>query len=323
MQRFLLPPSSMDGIMDKNLRPYLVELVGTFAFVFLAAGAVIADQLAAVTWHRQPGVAAFEIRATGDVAETAHPVTISEPRLGLTGIALAAGLAYAAALAFTVPYSGGYLNPAVPLTLWVLKRLDGGRTVALVVVQLLGAILAGGVLRLLLGARADLLALSRLGTPHLNTEAFAAAGVDLTTLIKGVGVELGLTFLLVFAIFGTGLDPRARQQWGGWVQRLLPLWLGILVTAATFFGFGLTGAAANPARWLGTAVWELTVPSLAVLGPWQDHPVYWVGPVVGALLAGSLYSVLVLPPEDEPTPASATPVTAAPPVTSTLYRTRR
>jgi hypothetical protein len=77
--------------MDKTYRPYIIELVGTFALVLLSAGAVLADQLAAITFHKQDGLAAFAIRE-GQASEVGYPVNIGEPRLGLTGIALTAGL---------------------------------------------------------------------------------------------------------------------------------------------------------------------------------------------------------------------------------------
>src|SRR5260370_37875701 len=101
---------------DKNLRASLAELIGTFALVFISAGSVYVSKL-------------------------------TDGQFGHVGIALATGLVYAAALAFTVPVSGGYLNPAVTVMLWVFKRLDGGRAIGLVVVQVLGSVLAVLVLR--------------------------------------------------------------------------------------------------------------------------------------------------------------------------------
>jgi glycerol uptake facilitator-like aquaporin len=70
--------------------------------------------------------------------------------------------------------------------------------------------------------------------------------------------------------------------------------------AVVLFGFHLTGAAANPARWFGPAVWQMSI--LANLPanvdrPLGDHVVYWVGPVLGALAAAVLYVLLILPPE--------------------------
>ncbi len=135
--------------MDKNLRPYLVELLGSFSFVFLSTAAVCGDWAA---------------RMSG------------QPGPGLIGIALVNGLAYAVALAITLPISGGYLNPAITLMLWVLKRLDGVQTTGLIFVQLLGASVAGGLIRLIFSE--EVLTGARLGAPHLNLEAFGLYGID-------------------------------------------------------------------------------------------------------------------------------------------------
>src|SRR5207245_7495812 len=93
-----------------------------------------------------------------------------QPAPGLVGIALAYGLAYAVGLAATVHISGGFLNPAIPLMLWVLKRMDGAKASGLIFVQFLGAAIAGGLVRLVFPE--DVLIGARLGTPHLNLAAF-------------------------------------------------------------------------------------------------------------------------------------------------------
>ena len=246
-------------MIDKQLRPYIAELIGAFALVFVGAGSVCASQL---TFGANP------------------------PPHHVVGIALAEGFILAVMLSATMNVSGGYLNPAVALVLWVFKRLDGGRAFWLIVAQFLGAVLAGGCVRLIFSD--SVYQPARGGTPHLNLEAFHHAAVpDLQILFSGIGIELALTFLLTFAIFGTILDPRA--------PRIAGLGVGLAMVAIVLMGFALTGAAANPARWLGAMVWELTVDSSA----YRDHAVYWIGPVLGALLAGGLYTALILPPAEE------------------------
>ena len=92
----------------------MAELIGTFALVFVSAGATIAARM----------------MQGGQV-----PVLFS--------VGLAVALIYAAVLAVTMPISGGYLNPAFTLMLWVFKRLDGARAFALILVQMLGGVTAG------------------------------------------------------------------------------------------------------------------------------------------------------------------------------------
>jgi MIP family channel proteins len=295
--------------MDKTLRPYLAEMIGTFALVFVGALTVCASRLAVRTGQPEPGL-----------------VMAGQPEFSLiVGIALAEGFTLAVALAATVPLSGGYLNPAITLMLYVFKRFELGKTLGLIFVQLLGAAMAGGLLRLFLTE--DVLTNARLGTPHLNLPALGAAGLTPRALLSGVGIEVVLTFLLTFAIFGTLLDPRAPRLLGRLGRWLSPLWVGLALMALILAGYSWTGAATNPARYFGPMIWEMTVPSLDLRRPYADHLVYWVGPILGALLAGGVYTYLILPQEEEKAPAAgAGPVAGAKKpagVSSTLFRSKK
>src|SRR5581483_12081268 len=99
-------------------RAYLIELLGTFALVYVGAGVVCVNQVTT---------------AVGQQAGTA-PLTLHQP--GLVGLALAQGLIVAVMLAVTVPYSGGYLNPAITLMLWCLGRAPTVRSAWLIGAQL-------------------------------------------------------------------------------------------------------------------------------------------------------------------------------------------
>jgi aquaporin TIP len=283
---------------EKNLRACMAEMLGTFALVLISAG----SQHIASLGGWQPGDVWWQP--------------------GLVWVALASGLMYAAALAATVPVSGGYLNPAVTIMLWVFKRLDEMQAILLVLAQILGACIAGGVLWLVLPADEPARMASQLGAPHLNLEYLGAAGSSsLAIAVKGICLELILTFLLVLIIFGTQLDPRAPRWSGNWANRLACLWIGLALVGCTIFGFPFTGAALNPARWLGPALWNLTQHADA----FQYHAPYWVGPISGALLAGWLYTALVLPPEVEARPAAAVspPTARTAAASSTLSRAKK
>ena len=96
--------------MDRSLlRAYLVELLGTFAVVFFGAGVVCVN---------------YVTTPSGQQPATANLLGMQP---GLVGIALAHGLILAVVLAVTVPVTGGYLNPAVSLMLWVFNRLSSRR----------------------------------------------------------------------------------------------------------------------------------------------------------------------------------------------------
>jgi aquaporin Z len=247
--------------MDSKLRPYFAELLGTFVLVFVGAGTVCA----AIAYANDSG----------------------RPALDLAGIALAQGCALAVALTFsTLDGPGGCLNPALTVMLWVCKRLNGTRTLIFIAAQLAGAALAGLLLRVSFSELA--LRDSRIGTPHLTMLVEPNAEIPFAAIVAGIGLEAAFTAIIAFAVFATLIDPRRPRQGG--------VGVGIAQTAVVLVGYNLTGGCANPARWFGTAIWQPTVPALSA-GAFADHTIYWVGPVLGALAGGILYSWAILPPE--------------------------
>ncbi len=242
--------------MDARTRLYVTELLGTFALVFVGAGTVCAYHLP------------------------------NDPRPEVSDVALAEGCALAVLLTVSIHVSSGCLNPAVTLMFWVFKRLDFARTCGLIGVQLLGAAAAGLLLRFAFSD--EVLLTARLGTPHVKAFLTDSNTLTLPGLISSIGVEFFLTCLVTLAIFATLIDPRGPKL-GGVV-------VGLAQVAAILLGFHLTGGAANPARWFGPAIWQLTVPELQNQKPLADHAVYWIGPVLGALAGGLFYSTFLLPP---------------------------
>ena len=89
----------------------------------------------------------------------------------------------------------------------------------------------------------------------------------------GVLVEAVLTFILVFTVFATAMDKRGMAN-------LAPIAIGLAVLVDHFVGVPLTGASMNPARSFGPAL---------VAGFWEDHWVYWLGPLIGGGLAALVY----------------------------------
>jgi glycerol uptake facilitator-like aquaporin len=160
-----------------------------------------------------------------------------------------------------------------------------------------------------------------MGAPHLNLEVFN--GMSLATMLKGIGIELVLTFFLCFIFYGLAFDPRAVRWTGKAPGRLMGLWLGLVLAADTIIGYPLTGGAVNPARWFGPVLAETTVEALWLQHPFRDHAVYWIGPIAGALIAGWLYTALVLPTEEESLPQKAQAGGVAAGVSSTLFRAKK
>jgi MIP family channel proteins len=187
-----------------------------------------------------------------------HNASSPAAGVGLLGVALAHGLAIAVMVSATGGISGGHLNPAVTFGLLVGGKIDLKNSIAYWIAQLAGGAAAGFLLLSIYGANgADVV---KGGTPNL------AEGV---TPGVGILVELVLTFFLVFVVYGTAVYAHAPKIGG--------LAIGLTITMGILFGGPLTGAAINPARTFG--------PALAT-GFWNNHYVYWIGPMAGGALAG-------------------------------------
>jgi aquaporin Z len=208
----------------------IAELIGTFALVFIGAGAVLTNVM--------PGNA-----------------------IGLLGIAAAHGLALSIAVTATMHISGGHLNPAVTAAFIATQRMKWEDGMQYVVSQLVGASIAAFFLKTIYAQRVwDKV---HLGTPVMGGGLGEGAGIF---------VEALLTFLLVFAVFGTAVDSGAARV-GGFA-------IGLTLFCDVLMGGPLTGAAANPARAFG--------PALAS-GWWKSQLVYWIGPILGGCAAGLVY----------------------------------
>lgn len=250
-------------MQSKLSRAYLVELVGTFGLVYFASAVVILNVLTLPT-----SADSMQIGTT--------PLTLHQP--GLVGIAVAQGLIFGLLLSLTLPVSGGYLNPAITLMLWVFNRIESKKAAWLIGAQVLGGILAS--LLLTYTFKEPILETARLGTPRVNHLAYPPP-LDQATLYACTGVEFVLTFFLVYAIFAAAKDP-IRSAQAAWLG-------GAVVTAAVFVGFPLTGAALNPARWIGPILVDRFVLAAAPspgTGPFAEALIYLAGPILGALLGG-------------------------------------
>lgn len=193
------------------------ELLGTFLFVFFAAGVVCADQ---------------GLRAAG------------QPGIGSIGIALVRGLAFAILVYALAHISGGHFNPAITIGAWVTRKIGSLQAIFYGIAQILGAMAAAWVLTHLIPDQAWRAA--GLATPDL------AADISRT---QGIILELILTFFLVFIFFAVVADVHEESvvasprllRFGGFAA-------GLAIFAAMLVGGPYTGASMNPAMVLGTAV---------------------------------------------------------------------
>ena len=186
---------------------------------------------------------------------------ISGGQSGLVGIALAHGLAIAVMVSATAGISGGHLNPAVTIGLLTAGKIDRTNALGYVIAQCLGAISAAILLKVVIPA--DILSTVNFGTPSLGTN---------VTPLMGLVTEIILTFFLIFAVYGTAVSKHAPKVGG--------LFIGLTVSLDILMGGPITGAAMNPARYLGPAL---------VSGNLTQCWLYWLGPVLGGIFAALLY----------------------------------
>ena len=184
--------------------------------------------------------------------------------IGLIEIAFAHGLAIAVTTSALGHISGGHFNPAVTAGLWVTRRISTPNAIGYVLAQVAGGILGAVALTVLFPE--GLRAASNLGTPVLGP------GIDFG---KAVGIEVVLTFFLVMVVFGAFIDRRSPNVGG--------LAVGLTFTMAILAAYPLTGAVMNPARAFGPAL---------LAGEWADQLVWWIGPVIGGVLAAMTYHYL-------------------------------
>ncbi len=190
---------------------------------------------------------------------------VSGGKSGLTGIALSHGLAIATMVSATAAISGGHLNPAVTIGLLCTKKINASNALGYIIAQCLGATVAAYLL--LICMPHDAVSAVNLGTPSL--------GVNVTTGM-GLLMEIITTFFLMFVVYGTAVDKRA--------PKLAGLFIGFTVALDVFVAGPITGAAMNPARYVGPA---LISGNLSML--W----LYWLGPVSGAILAAFCYNKIL------------------------------
>jgi aquaporin Z len=195
----------------------------------------------------------------------------------LVAVALANGLAIGIMVTNLGHISGGHFNPAITLGFVTTRRIKPSLAGVYWGSQLLGAAVAAFILRELTSLHAVRKGAIPMPAPHVTDG-------------KAVIFELILTFFLVWAVWATAVDPR------GAFKAIAGLAIGLTITIDVLMGGPFTGAAMNPARAFG--------PELA--GKlWTGWWIYWIGPMLGALLASGLYEYLYLRPT--PAPGGAAP----------------
>src|SRR6201987_1683756 len=164
--------------------------------------------------------------------------------------------------------SGGHINPAVTLALAVSGKFGWREVPGYIAAQLVGATVGAAAIFLTLGRAATVAAGG--GVTSYNS---ASMGFGRASLIEAIG-----TFMLVFVIFGV-IDHRAVPGWA-------PMAIGAVVFAIIIIVGPATGAAINPARYLGTFFMQ---DAFGGTVSWAQVPAYLIGEFVGGVVGALAY----------------------------------
>jgi aquaporin Z len=224
------------------MKKYLAESIGTFWLVLGGCGSAVL-------------AAAFP-----DVG------------IGLHGVSLAFGLTVLT-MAFAIGHiSGCHLNPAVSIGLWAGGRFPGGQLVPYIVAQVVGAVVAGGVLYLIASGKAgfDL-------SGGFASNGYGEHSPGKYSMIAALVTEIVMTAMFLIIIMGA-TDKRAPAGFA-------PIAIGLGLTLIHLISIPVTNTSVNPARSTGVAVF---------VGGWavQQLWMFWVAPIVGAVIGALMYRVI-------------------------------
>jgi aquaporin Z len=227
----------------------IAECIGTFWLVFGGCGSAVL-------------AAAFPYDANNG-----NPLGI-----GLVGVSLAFGLTVLT-MAYAIGHiSGCHLNPAVSFGLWAGKRFPGSELLSYIVSQVIGATVAGGFLFLIASNRGGGFQLT--GSNPLATNGFGVHSPGGYSLLACLLIEVVLTFIFLMVILGS-TDKRAPQG-------LAPVAIGLCLTLIHLISIPVTNTSVNPARSTGVAIF-------AGVELFSQVWLFWLAPIVGAILAGFFY----------------------------------
>ena len=206
--------------------------------------------------------------------------TMSSEGPNLVVVALGHGLGLSMAVYATGHISGAHINPAVTIAMFTRGRITPPDAVGYIISQLAGATLGALCLNMLYPEGA--VQSAKLGAT-LGSLSFDSANVGAV-----LGIEIILTFFLVTTIFSVSVDERGPKNVYGFA-------IGLTVAFDILCAGSLTGASMNPARSFGPAL----IGSMSGIEDiWSMHWVYWVAPIVGAVLAAWLYDLVLIGKRD-------------------------
>jgi len=189
--------------------------------------------------------------------------------IGLLGVSLAFGLTVLT-MAYAIGHiSGCHLNPAVSIGLWAGKRFPGNQLLPYIIAQIIGGLVAGGVLLIIASGKAGFDA-----SAGFASNGYGAHSPGGYSLIAALVTEVVMTMMFLFVILGA-TDERAPQG-------MAPIAIGLCLTLIHLISIPVTNTSVNPARSTGVAIFA---------GGWAIEQLwlFWVAPIAGAILGATIY----------------------------------
>ena len=193
--------------------------------------------------------------------------------IGLTGVSIAFGLTVLT-MAFAIGHvSGCHLNPAVSIGLWMGGRFEASKLVPYIVSQVLGGIVGAAVLYLIASGKAGFDV-----SAGFASNGFGDHSPGKYSMLAALVCEVVMTMMFLIVILGS-TDKRAPAGFA-------PIAIGLCLTLIHLISIPVTNTSVNPARSTGVAIF---------VGGWAIEQLwlFWVAPIVGALLGGLVYRAVV------------------------------
>ncbi|MEB3211340.1 MAG: aquaporin Z [Leptolyngbyaceae bacterium] len=243
----------------------IAEFIGTFWLVLGGCGSAV---LAAVF--------TTDIIQAGDTA-------LFSVGISFAGVSLAFGLTVLT-MAYAIGHiSGCHLNPAVSFGLWAAKRFPSSELLPYIGAQVVGAIAGAGMVYLIASGQAGF---ELSGSNPLATNGYGAHSPGGYPLLTCFITEVVMTFMFLIIILGS-TDSRAPQG-------LAPVAIGLGLTLIHLISIPVTNTSVNPARSTGPALF-------AGAELFSQVWLFWVAPILGAVLAGYVYVAFFTEPKGEKT----------------------
>jgi len=193
--------------------------------------------------------------------------------IGFAGVSLAFGLTVLTAAYALGHISGAHFNPAVSIGLWAGGRFETKELIPYIISQVIGACLAAFILFMIVQGKADFS-----GVGGFASNGFSELSPGQYSLVSALIIEIVLTAGFLIIIMGS-TDKLAPAGFA-------PIAIGLALTLIHLISIPVTNTSVNPARSTGVALFAETA---ALSQLW----LFWVAPIIGGLLGGVIYKLLL------------------------------